>query len=146
MKKKKMMEEDEEAHLTVYFVFWDQNLQGGETKEEREVCTLDGTIDWHGQPAIRSKSGGWVAGIIILCKAPNHLSFKLFLSLTQIKSDLVSINLVLFFFFRGKLSNVAASKFVRFSQLSYLLFHSSWSRNFCSKFSTLSTSKPRFYF
>lgn len=76
---------DEKAHLTVYFVFWDQNLQGGETKEEREVCTLDGTIDWHGQPAIRSKSGGWVAGIIILCKAPNHLSFKLFVSLTHNK-------------------------------------------------------------
>lgn len=69
--------EEKEAHFTVYSVFWVQNLQGGETKEEREVCTLDGTIDWHGQPAIRSKSGGWVAGIIILCKAPNHLSLSL---------------------------------------------------------------------
>ncbi|KAJ0054293.1 hypothetical protein Pint_03383 [Pistacia integerrima] len=35
-------------------------------KEEEEVRTLDGTIDWHGRPAIRGKSGGWFAGIIIL--------------------------------------------------------------------------------
>ncbi|KAG7011521.1 Protein NRT1/ PTR FAMILY 7.3 [Cucurbita argyrosperma subsp. argyrosperma] len=42
-----------------------ENLKDGETKE-RDVCTLDGTVDWHGQPAIKSKSGGWVAGIIIL--------------------------------------------------------------------------------
>lgn len=31
-----------------------------------EGFTLDGTVDWHGRPAIRSKSGTWVAGIIIL--------------------------------------------------------------------------------
>ncbi|XP_022155555.1 protein NRT1/ PTR FAMILY 7.3-like [Momordica charantia] len=31
-----------------------------------EEFTLDGTVDWHGRPAIRSKSGTWVAGIIIL--------------------------------------------------------------------------------
>ncbi|KAJ0113756.1 hypothetical protein Patl1_03446 [Pistacia atlantica] len=35
-------------------------------KEEEEVRTLDGTIDWHGRPAIRGKSGGWFAGNIIL--------------------------------------------------------------------------------
>lgn len=35
-------------------------------KEEEEARTLDGTIDWNGRPAIRGKSGGWVAGIIIL--------------------------------------------------------------------------------
>ena len=59
-----------------------QNLKDGETKE-RDVCTLDGTVDWHGQPAIKSKSGGWVAGIIILCKTilPS-LSLSLSLSYT----------------------------------------------------------------
>ncbi|KGN55790.1 protein NRT1/ PTR FAMILY 7.3 isoform X2 [Cucumis sativus] len=31
-----------------------------------EGFTLDGTVDFHGRPAIRSKSGTWVAGIIIL--------------------------------------------------------------------------------
>ncbi|KAM6557459.1 hypothetical protein CsatB_004478 [Cannabis sativa] len=37
-------------------------------KEEEggEVFTLDGTVDWHDRPAIRTKSGGWVAGTIIL--------------------------------------------------------------------------------
>ncbi|XP_044485869.1 protein NRT1/ PTR FAMILY 7.3-like [Mangifera indica] len=35
-------------------------------KEEQEARTLDGTTDWHGRPAIRGKSGGWFAGIIIL--------------------------------------------------------------------------------
>lgn len=29
-------------------------------------CTFDGTVDLHGQPAIREKTGRWVAGIIIL--------------------------------------------------------------------------------
>lgn len=57
--------------------FWVQNLQGGERKGEREVCTLDGTVDWHGHPAIRSKSGGWFAGTIILCKPPK-ISLSLF--------------------------------------------------------------------
>ncbi|KAL5550942.1 hypothetical protein UlMin_001118 [Ulmus minor] len=37
-----------------------------ELKEEGAVCTLDGTVDWHGHPAIKTKSGQWVAGIIIL--------------------------------------------------------------------------------
>ncbi|KAL5862544.1 hypothetical protein ACOSQ3_000058 [Xanthoceras sorbifolium] len=37
-----------------------------EEEEEEEACTLDGTVDWHGRPAIREKSGRWVAGIIIL--------------------------------------------------------------------------------
>ncbi|XP_028762508.1 protein NRT1/ PTR FAMILY 7.3 [Neltuma alba] len=35
-------------------------------KEEPEGFTLDGSVDWHGRPAIRDKSGGWFAGIIIL--------------------------------------------------------------------------------
>ncbi|KAL0007413.1 hypothetical protein SO802_008915 [Lithocarpus litseifolius] len=32
----------------------------------QETFTLDGTVDWHGCPAIRERSGTWVAGILIL--------------------------------------------------------------------------------
>ncbi|KAL4326283.1 hypothetical protein GQ457_11G009810 [Hibiscus cannabinus] len=35
------------------------------TKEE-EVYTLDGAVDRHGKPAIRTKTGTWVAGILLL--------------------------------------------------------------------------------
>lgn len=48
--------------------------------EEEGICTtLDGTVDWHGRPAIRSKSGRWLAGIIILCKLSLSLSKYIFL-------------------------------------------------------------------
>ncbi|KAK4557507.1 hypothetical protein RGQ29_007314 [Quercus rubra] len=40
--------------------------KGGKFKEDQDACTLDGTVDMHGRPAIRTKSGRWVAGIIIL--------------------------------------------------------------------------------
>ncbi|KAL5550938.1 hypothetical protein UlMin_001114 [Ulmus minor] len=45
------------------FKAWKENP---ELKEEGAVCTLDGTVDWHGHPAIKTKSGQWVAGSIIL--------------------------------------------------------------------------------
>ncbi|WJZ82676.1 hypothetical protein VitviT2T_002412 [Vitis vinifera] len=35
-------------------------------KAGEEACTLDGTVDCRGNPAIRSRSGKWFAGIIIL--------------------------------------------------------------------------------
>uniref|UniRef100_A0A1J3ELW7 Protein NRT1/ PTR FAMILY 7.3 n=1 Tax=Noccaea caerulescens TaxID=107243 RepID=A0A1J3ELW7_NOCCA len=35
-------------------------------KEGEEEETRDGTVDYHGRPSIRSNSGQWVAGIIIL--------------------------------------------------------------------------------
>ncbi|KAG4188359.1 hypothetical protein ERO13_A08G158800v2 [Gossypium hirsutum] len=39
----------------------------GKLKEEQEeACTQDGSVDWHGRPAIKAKSGQWTAGIIIL--------------------------------------------------------------------------------
>ncbi|KAI5417759.1 protein NRT1/ PTR FAMILY 7.3 [Lathyrus oleraceus] len=38
----------------------------GKFKEETEELTLDGSVDWHGRPAIRAKSGSWFAGTIIL--------------------------------------------------------------------------------
>lgn len=44
------------------------------TKEE-EVYTLDGTVDRHGRPAIRSKTGTWVSGILLL---GNYLHFYIF--------------------------------------------------------------------
>lgn len=36
------------------------------TKKGQEACTLDGTVDRHGRPAIRERSGTWIAGILIL--------------------------------------------------------------------------------
>lgn len=38
----------------------------GKFKDDQEEYTQDGTIDWKGQPAIRAKTGQWVAGTIIL--------------------------------------------------------------------------------
>ncbi|XP_016504963.1 protein NRT1/ PTR FAMILY 7.3-like [Nicotiana tabacum] len=34
--------------------------------EEEQECTNDGTIDFHGMPAIRGKTGTWKAGIVLL--------------------------------------------------------------------------------
>ena len=55
-------------------------FQGNFKDEQGEVVTLDGTVDWHGRPAIKTKSGGWVAGTIILCK-----SFLLYYNYHNIK-------------------------------------------------------------
>ncbi|KAI4338418.1 hypothetical protein MLD38_023482 [Melastoma candidum] len=36
-------------------------------EEAKELeCSLDGSVDWNGKPAIKSKTGNWFAGIIIL--------------------------------------------------------------------------------
>ncbi|MED6200722.1 hypothetical protein PIB30_088045 [Stylosanthes scabra] len=35
-------------------------------KEVSEACTLDGAVDMHGSPAVRDRTGNWVAGILIL--------------------------------------------------------------------------------
>lgn len=43
-------------------------LKGKFEEEKGEECTLDGTVDWKGQPAIKGRTGQWVAGTIILCK------------------------------------------------------------------------------
>lgn len=45
------------------------------SKEGQEASTLDGSVDWHGRSAIRGKSGGWFAGIIILRKL-SDLTFE----------------------------------------------------------------------
>ncbi|KAI3444869.1 hypothetical protein Pfo_001534 [Paulownia fortunei] len=34
--------------------------------KRQEECTLDGSVDRHGRPAIRSRSGSWGAGILLL--------------------------------------------------------------------------------
>ncbi|XP_022980257.1 protein NRT1/ PTR FAMILY 7.3-like [Cucurbita maxima] len=36
------------------------------TTAEKEVLTLDGAVDRHGRPAVRGKTGTWVAGILLL--------------------------------------------------------------------------------
>lgn len=38
----------------------------GKMGKGQEVCTLDGTVDYHGRPAIRERSGTWFAGILLL--------------------------------------------------------------------------------
>lgn len=35
-------------------------------KQVEEEFTQDGSVDRHGRPAIRGRSGGWEAGILIL--------------------------------------------------------------------------------
>ncbi|KAK2976751.1 hypothetical protein RJ640_024158 [Escallonia rubra] len=38
----------------------------GKKVKKQEECTLDGTVDQHGQPAIRERTGTWFAAILIL--------------------------------------------------------------------------------
>lgn len=40
----------------------------GAEKNREEVHTLDGSVDRHGRPAIKGRSGGWQAGFLILGK------------------------------------------------------------------------------
>ncbi|KAB2595129.1 protein NRT1/ PTR FAMILY 7.3-like [Pyrus ussuriensis x Pyrus communis] len=44
----------------------DQGYAEEKNPKIKEVCTLDGTIDWYGRPAVRGRTGTWVAGILIL--------------------------------------------------------------------------------
>lgn len=45
----------------------------GKNKEEGEdEYTLDGSVDRHGSPAIRARSGGWQAGILLLGNLLKH--------------------------------------------------------------------------
>lgn len=44
-----------------------QRNMGKETvKKKKEECTLDGSVDRHGRPAVRNTSGNWFAAILIL--------------------------------------------------------------------------------
>ncbi|ESW11561.1 hypothetical protein PHAVU_008G040600 [Phaseolus vulgaris] len=38
----------------------------GKMNRDNEVCTSDGAIDSHGNPAVRTRTGTWVTGILIL--------------------------------------------------------------------------------
>ncbi|XP_030515739.2 protein NRT1/ PTR FAMILY 7.2-like isoform X1 [Rhodamnia argentea] len=49
------------------FKLFRENKDGeGKIKKEEEVLTRDGAVDRHGQPAVRGKTGTWVAGVLIL--------------------------------------------------------------------------------
>ncbi|CAA0820326.1 Protein NRT1/ PTR FAMILY 7.3 [Striga hermonthica] len=41
-------------------------MEKKDLKRSEEECTFDGSVDRHGRPAIRSRSGTWGAGILIL--------------------------------------------------------------------------------
>ncbi|KAJ4958136.1 hypothetical protein NE237_025247 [Protea cynaroides] len=43
-----------------------REVEGKKVKEEHEDCTLDGTVDRHGRPAIRGRTGGWGTGFLLL--------------------------------------------------------------------------------
>ncbi|KAL5560691.1 hypothetical protein UlMin_036902 [Ulmus minor] len=43
-----------------------QGFAQEKNQKKKEECTLDRTVDWHGHPASRDKTGSWVAGILIL--------------------------------------------------------------------------------
>ncbi|XP_034708460.1 protein NRT1/ PTR FAMILY 7.3-like [Vitis riparia] len=38
----------------------------GKTRNEQEECTFDGSVDRHGHPAVRARTGNWVTAILIL--------------------------------------------------------------------------------
>lgn len=46
--------------------------------KELEVCTLDGSIDSHGHPAVRERTGTWFAGILILGNLISSLKEMIF--------------------------------------------------------------------
>lgn len=57
-------------------------------KKTEEECTLDGSVDRHGRPAVRRTSGNWFAAILILgtyhlFNSINFLLFCLALSVTK---------------------------------------------------------------
>ncbi|KAF4388164.1 hypothetical protein CsatB_007190 [Cannabis sativa] len=49
-------------------IFKDQRYDDIEEvkKQKKEEQTLDGSVDRHGRPAIRGRSGSWIAGVLIL--------------------------------------------------------------------------------
>ncbi|VVA24444.1 PREDICTED: NRT1/ PTR [Prunus dulcis] len=44
----------------------DQEYVEEKNQKIKEVCTLDGTTDWYGRPAVRGRTGTWVAATLIL--------------------------------------------------------------------------------
>jgi hypothetical protein len=37
-----------------------------EEQDEKVVRTRDGSVDWYGNTSVRSKSGGWIAAVLLL--------------------------------------------------------------------------------
>ncbi|XP_072986651.1 protein NRT1/ PTR FAMILY 7.3-like [Typha latifolia] len=55
----------EEMKVTVVVM----EVDGGKEAKEEECCdyyTLDGSVNFRGQPAVKGKSGGWLSGILLL--------------------------------------------------------------------------------
>ncbi|XP_048442318.1 protein NRT1/ PTR FAMILY 7.3-like [Pyrus x bretschneideri] len=104
----------------------DQGYAEEKNQKTKEVCTLDGTIDWYGRPAVRGRTGTWVAGILILVNQ----------GLATLAFFGVGVNLVLFLTRVLGQDNAAAANNVSkwtgtvyiFSLLGALLSDSYWGR------------------
>lgn len=48
-------------------------------ENEKDEYTLDGTVNKHGQPAVRARTGRWFAGVLLLGQSTiNLFSYYLF--------------------------------------------------------------------
>lgn len=47
-------------------------LKNGEDRVWNNACTRDGSVDRHGKPAIKEKTGGWRCGMLLLGNFPPH--------------------------------------------------------------------------
>lgn len=43
-------------------------------EKEKEEYTFDGSVDKHGEPAVRAKTGRWFAGVLLLGSYYNFCS------------------------------------------------------------------------
>lgn len=48
-------------------------------EEQGTSTTMDGTVDYHGRPALKEKTGRWTAGTIILGTVTHFLFLFLFM-------------------------------------------------------------------
>ncbi|GKF28191.1 NRT1/ PTR family 7.3-like protein [Tanacetum coccineum] len=54
-----------------------------------DECTRDCSLDWHGKPAVKRKTGGWKSGMLLLVDAVNE-------GLATLAFTEVEVNMVLF--------------------------------------------------
>ncbi|KAF8013827.1 hypothetical protein BT93_I1629 [Corymbia citriodora subsp. variegata] len=52
--------------MECFKLFKENKDREGKIKKEEEILTGDGAVDRHGRPAVRGKTGTWVAGVLIL--------------------------------------------------------------------------------
>jgi hypothetical protein len=53
----------------------EEGLEQDQEEEHRLPAarkTMDGSVDWHGNPCLKNKSGGWLAGSLILREFQNY--------------------------------------------------------------------------